>query len=173
MISLTPELSASFQATSSEAGPNRRAFVAGEAAVHDAELVRRFNTGDEEAFVEIVRRHRGKMFAIALSLLRNSADAEEIAQDTFIRAYRGLADFRGESSLATWLHRIALNLARNRYAYFLRRRRHATLSLDSVISADSHATFSDMIASDAPNSVHEVAWGEFSEMVAAESGLAT
>jgi len=75
-----------------------------------------FQRRDEDAFGEIVTRHRQKMFSIALSHLGNHADAEEIAQDTFIRAYRGLASFRGDSSLATWLYRIAFNLSRNRYA---------------------------------------------------------
>ena len=56
-------------------------------------------------------RYRDKILSVALDLLHNHADAEEIAQDTFIRAYRGLARFRGDASLATWLHRIAANLA--------------------------------------------------------------
>ncbi len=132
----------------------------------DAELVRRFNAGEEAAFVEIVRRHRARMFAVALSMLRNETDAEEIAQDTFIRAYRGLARFRGESSLATWLHRIALNLSRNRYAYFLRRRRQATMSLDCPFSDNCQSTFADLIASDAPDPAREATAGEFSELVA-------
>src|SRR5438105_3726280 len=111
-----------------------RAATSQQEAEHDAELVRRFNAGDEDAFVEIMTRYREKIFSVALALLRNRADAEEIAQDTFIRAHRGLARFRGDSSLATWLHRIAVNLARNRYWYFFRRRRHATLSLDCALS---------------------------------------
>src|ERR1700722_12628111 len=83
--------------------PAADAATSGQEAVHDAELVRRFNAGDDSAFVEIVMRYRGKMFAIALSHLRNHADAEEIAQDTFIRAHRSLARCRADSSLATWL----------------------------------------------------------------------
>src|SRR5688500_15827596 len=79
-------------------------------AEHDTELVRRFLSGDEPAFVEITSRYRAKIFSVAISLLRNRADAEEIVQDTFVRAYRGLKNFRGDSSLATWLHRIAVNL---------------------------------------------------------------
>src|SRR5579883_1178027 len=97
-------------------------------AIEDTELVRRFVGGDETAFVEIMRRYQAKIFAVAHSLLHNHADAEEITQDTFIRAHRNLPRFRGDSSLATWLHRIAVNLARNRYWYFFRRKRHATLS---------------------------------------------
>jgi RNA polymerase sigma-70 factor (ECF subfamily) len=137
------------------------ATTSGQEAVHDAELVRRFNAGDDSAFVAIVTRYRGKMFAIALSHLRNHADAEEIAQDTFIRAHRGLARFRGDSSLATWLHRIAFNLSHNRYWYYFRRRRHDSLSLDSAMSDDNHSTVSDLIASDAPSPAREEANREF------------
>jgi RNA polymerase sigma-70 factor (ECF subfamily) len=143
-----------------------RAAASHQEAEHDAELVRRFNAGDEAAFVEIMTRYREKIFSVALALLRNRADAEEIAQDTFIRAHRGLSRFRGDSSLATWLHRIAVNLARNRYWYFFRRRRHATLSLDCALSDDSDATFADLVATDAPSPAREAATGEFSALVA-------
>jgi RNA polymerase sigma-70 factor (ECF subfamily) len=128
-------------------------------------LVRRFNAGDEEAFAEIVARYRSKMFSIAFCHLRNHADAEEIAQDTFIRAHRGLARFRGDSSLATWLHRIAFNLSRNRYKYYFCRRRHAMLSLDCAFSDDNKATFSELIASNAPSPAREATAGEFTDLV--------
>ena len=144
-----------------------RASTSAAEAAHDAELVRRFHGGDETAFVEIMTRHRDKIFAIVLALLRNHADAEEIAQDTFIRAHRGLARFRGDASLATWLHRIAVNLARNRYWYFFRRRRHATLSLDCAFSDENAATFADLIADDEPDPARASATNEFSELVAA------
>src|ERR1022692_4571141 len=134
-------------------------------AVHDAELLRRFKGGDEVAFVEIVTRFRGRMNSIALSHLRNHADAEEITQDTFIRAHRGLARFRGDSSLATWLHRIAFNLSRNRCKYYSYRCRHSTLSLDCSLSDDKRATVSESIASDAPDPVREAMVGEFSALV--------
>src|SRR6185369_6008100 len=143
-----------------------RAAASHQEAAYDAELVRRFNAGDEPAFVEIMTRYREKIFSVALALLRNRADAEEIAQDTFIRAHRGLSRFRGDSSLATWLHRIAVNLARNRYWYFFRRRRHATLSLDCTLDADTNATFSDLIASNEADPAHEAATGEFTALVA-------
>jgi len=134
---------------------------------HDAGLVRRFNAGDGDAFVEIMTRYRGKVFSIALCHLRNHADAEEITQDTFVRAHRGLARFRGDSSLRTWLHRIAFNLSRNRHKYYFCRRRHATLSLDCAFSDDNQAPFSDVIASDAPGPVKEATAREFSELIAA------
>lgn len=135
-------------------------------AEYDAGLVRRFNAGDESAFVEIMSRHRERIFTIAHALLRNRADAEEIAQDTFIRAHRALARFRGDSSLATWLHRIVVNLARNRYWYFFRRRRHATVSLDCSLTEDSSVTFADVVATENPTPARAAATGEFSALVA-------
>jgi RNA polymerase sigma-70 factor (ECF subfamily) len=167
MISTTSQLGSSFSPTPAAASPNARAVISKQAAVQDAKLVSRFNAGDEEAFVEIVKRYKEKMFSIALCHLRNHADAEEITQDTFIRAHRGLARFRGDSSLATWLHRIAFNLSRNRYKYYSCRRRHAMLSLDCAFSDDNQATFSDLIASDAPSPAREATSGEFSELVVA------
>jgi RNA polymerase sigma-70 factor (ECF subfamily) len=134
-------------------------------AVYDASLVGRFNNGDEDAFVEIMTRYRSKIFSIALGLLRNRADAEEITQDTFIRAHRGLARFRGDSSLATWLHRIAVNLARNRYWYFFRRRRQDSLSLDHAIGDNADGTFADLIATDTPDPAQESVRGEFAALV--------
>ena len=134
--------------------------------MHDTELVRRFNTGDEDAFVEIVSRHREKMFCVALGHLRNHADAEEITQDVFIHAYRGLARFRGDSSLSTWLHCIAFNLSRNRYGYYFRRHRHETGSFDCTLSDDNSATFADLIASDGPDPARAAANHEFLEHVA-------
>ncbi len=136
-------------------------------AARDAGLERRCIAGDEDAFGEIFARYRGKMFSIALHYLRNHADAEEIAQDTFIRAHHNLARFRGDSSLATWLYRIALNLSRNRYKYYAARRRHLTLSLDCPVSDGNRATFAEWIASDAPSPAREAAAGEFSELLIA------
>ena len=133
--------------------------------VQDADLVHRFNSGDESAFVEIMNRHKTRIFAAAMSLLRNRADAEEITQDTFIRAHRGLPNFRGDSSVATWLHRIAVNLARNRYWYFFRRRRHSTLSLDAALGESGQSTFSDLLSAADPDPSQETSRNEFVETV--------
>ncbi|HTT56527.1 MAG TPA: sigma-70 family RNA polymerase sigma factor [Opitutaceae bacterium] len=132
----------------------------------DSNLLQRFATGDESAFTEIVNRYRGKIFSLTLNLLHNAADAEEITQDTFIRAYRGLARFRGESSLSTWLYRIALNLARNRYWYFFRRRRQNWVSLDRPLNDDSQSTLADLVASTDHDPAQETATSEFNSLVA-------
>ncbi len=88
-------------------------------------------------------------------------------QDTFIRAHRGLAKFRGDSSLVTWLHHVAVNLARNRYWYFHRRRRHATLSLDCPLSEDSAATFAELLPSATEAPSRQAITAEFTELVTA------
>jgi RNA polymerase sigma-70 factor (ECF subfamily) len=144
--------------------PENSQRAAHEAAIDDA-LVARFNGGDESAFIEIMERYRAKIFTVSLSLLRNHADAEEITQDTFIRAHRGLGNFRGDSSLATWLYRIAVNLARNRYWYFFRRRRQDSLSLDYALADDSDATFADLVADRAQDPAQETVVTEFSTLV--------
>jgi RNA polymerase sigma-70 factor (ECF subfamily) len=136
-------------------------------ALYDAGLVRRFNGGDESAFGEIMTRHKTRIFAAAMALLRNHADAEEITQDTFVRAHRGLSRFRGDSSVATWLHRIAVNLARNRYWYFFRRRRHATLSLDAALGDEGDSTFSDLLSTRDPDPAQESSRTEFVDAVEA------
>jgi len=166
MIALV-DFSSSFKPTSPSTDRAVRAATSRREALHDKTLVRRFNAGDESAFNEIVARYRQKLFGAAFGLLRNHADAEEIAQDALIRAHRGLARFRGDSSLSAWLHCITLNLARNRYWYFFRRRRHATLSLDCPVSDGHPATFSELVASDDAGPAREAAAREFAELVAA------
>ena len=160
MISPT-SLSDTLESAHSASSVVNHAATANPATTHDAELVRRFNAGDEDAFVEIVGRHRGKMFSIAYSHLRNHADAEEIAQDTFIRAYRGLARFRGDSSLSSWLHRIVYNLSRNRFGYYSRRHRHETYSFDCTFGDDNNATFGDLVVSDMPDPARKETNREF------------
>lgn len=144
---------------------NARRQESKQAAEYDARLVERAKAGDESAFAEIVGRYRDKMFGVALSLLRDRHDAEEIVQDTFIRAHRGLARFRGECSLVTWLHRITVNLARNRYWYFYRRARHSTLSMDRPFNDESEGTFGELLSSDDAGPAREATRGEFVELV--------
>lgn len=134
-------------------------------AEYDAKLVKRFKQGDESAFVEIMNRHHNRTYSIAFNSLHNHADAEEITQDTFIRAHRGLAAFRGESSLATWLNRIAVNLSRNRYWYFFRRRRHATISLQRPVQEFDGGSILDLIAAETADPAQETAREEFNSMV--------
>jgi len=78
----------------------------------DDELVARLrDTRDRAAFEELVRRHRNRVFALALRMTRNEEEALEIVQDTFLSAWRKLPEFRGEAQFGSWVHRIAANFA--------------------------------------------------------------
>jgi len=136
----------------------------------DAGRISRFLAGDESAFQEIMADNHDRLFNIVLNMLHNRGDTEEIVQDTFIRAHRGLSTFRRESSLRTWLYRIAINLARNRYWYFQRRFRHATVSLDRPMEGGQDGTireFRDLISSGSPDPAHEASRQEFSGLITA------
>lgn len=137
------------------------------AAAYDAGLVERFKAGDESVFTEIVQRHYSQVRAIANESLRNHADAEEVAQDTFVRAHRGLANFRGDSSLASWLYRIAINLARNRYWFYFRRRRHDTISIDQAAVEGSNLSLAGVLTDGAVAPRAESMTSEFVALVAA------
>src|ERR1700744_3689832 len=78
----------------------------------DGELLRRLQAGDEGAFVLLVERHNSAMLRLALSFVPSRAVAEEVVQDTWLAALRGLASFEGRSSLKTWLFTILVNRAR-------------------------------------------------------------
>jgi len=82
--------------------------------VTDDELILLARQGNGEAFAELVGRHQAVVFRTALAAVRRPADAEEIAQDAFVRAWRSLGQFRGESSFRTWVLRIAWNCAMSR-----------------------------------------------------------
>lgn len=87
----------------------------------DLDRIRRFKAGDAAVFEEIVRAHQGRIATLCRYLLGNAADAEDATQDVFIKAFKGLPDFRPEASLYTWLYRIAVNtcIDRRRKPYFL------------------------------------------------------
>lgn len=95
---------------------------AGGAAAEDEQDVARFQAGEASAFERLVSRHEREVYRLALRLLRNPDDALEVAQETFLRAFRGLGAFRKEASFRTWLYGIALNAARTRQASLLRNR---------------------------------------------------
>jgi RNA polymerase sigma-70 factor (ECF subfamily) len=84
------------------------------AGASDAELLRRHVGGDREAFGELFRRHRGRLWAVAVRTLADPEDAAEAVQDAMIKAYQGAASFRGTAAVTTWLHRIVVNACLDR-----------------------------------------------------------
>jgi RNA polymerase sigma-70 factor, ECF subfamily len=79
----------------------------------DQQLVERVQRGDKGAFDLLVLKYQRKIFRLLSRLIRDSAEVEDIAQEAFIKAYRALPNFRGESAFYTWLYRIAINTAKN------------------------------------------------------------
>ena len=102
-------------------------------------LVDRCRRGDTEAFRVLVDRYRDRAYGLALRLLRSASDAEEVAQDAFVRAWRALPDFRGDAAFASWLYRIVWRRAIDRAAVLRHRRaREADLAVaEHVPSGDA------------------------------------
>lgn len=128
-----------------------------EAAAVEAEarLLAGVRSGDEDACAALVRLHGGRMLATARRLLGNDADAADAVQEAFLAAFRALDDFHGQSSLATWLHRIALNAALGRLR---RRARQRTVSFDDLLPS---------FIADGHHALPIAPWGEQAEAVLA------
>lgn len=95
-----------------------------------SELIARAKAGDREAFNALVKQTYNKVHALALRLTGDEHDADDVVQETYVRAYRGLARFREEAMFTTWLHRITANSAST---FIGRRSRHRHRDLDDVI----------------------------------------
>src|SRR5437879_1665864 len=80
----------------------------------DTELLRRHVSGDNEAFGELFRRHRDRLWAVALRTVCDPEEAADALQDAMISAFRRAADFRGDAAVTTWLHRIVVNACLDR-----------------------------------------------------------
>lgn len=124
-------------------------------------MLDRLKNGDDCAFGELVNTHWDKIYNRANSLLSNHQDAEEVAQDTFLRARKSIVNFRGECSLSTWLYHIATNLARNKHWYWWRRKRGESVSLDSQVGDDENTRLCDVIAGDDDTPAEETESNEF------------
>jgi RNA polymerase sigma-70 factor (ECF subfamily) len=98
----------------------------------DAGLVEECRSGDLTAFDELVRRYKDRVYNVVYRFLGNREDALDVAQETFVRAYRGIMDFRGRAQVYTWLYSIAANLARNRLRDGGRRGRDKGASLETL-----------------------------------------
>ena len=114
------------------------------ASKDDARIIQRVLGGETEAFAELLERYGAQVYGLVARLVGIEAEAEELTQDAFVRAYTHLSDFRGEADFATWLYRIAYNAA----LMHLRRRRVVTLPmderlLDSVTDAMADSALSE------------------------------
>ena len=103
----------------------------------DRELVDQAAAGSREAFDELVRRHQASIVSLARALTHGSADAEDIAQEVFVRAWRSLTGFRGDSAFRTWLHRVAVNVINSHHGRLARIRRVMQFGASTSSEADA------------------------------------
>jgi RNA polymerase sigma-70 factor (ECF subfamily) len=111
----------------------------------DSLFIEKLRAGDAAAFETLIDRYSGDIYALLYRMTADAEEARDLMQDTFLRALRSVKGFRGDSELKTWLFRIAINESRNRFRWWKRRRRDATISIDAAIG-DSERTVSDTIA---------------------------
>jgi len=133
--------------------------------ISDELLIQRMRGGDTVAFEQVMDRYRDRIFARVFQLLKNREDAEEVTQDAFIRAHRGLDNFRGDASFSTWLYQIATNLAHNRYWYWFRRKREASVSIDQPLISDSTLTLEQILPAEEADPLDATLAQEFVDRV--------
>jgi RNA polymerase sigma-70 factor (ECF subfamily) len=97
----------------------------------EAQFIERLKRGDEAAFETLVNERSGEIYGLLYRLTENREEARDLTQETFLRAFQSIVHFRGESDLRTWIYRIAINQARNRWRWWRRRRRDVTVSIDA------------------------------------------
>lgn len=95
-------------------------------------LIERLRQRDEGAFNELVRLHQAAVFRQLLRVIGDAAEAEDLAQEVFVTVFKAIETFRGDSRLATWIHRIAQNHARNRLKYHGRHKRRGDAPLEET-----------------------------------------
>ena len=95
--------------------------------LNDNEIISKVLKGDQAAYAELVTRYQNYVFTLTLRMIKGREDAEEVAQDIFIKAYRSLSNFRGDAKFSTWLYTIVQSVCLT----FLRKRRLNTHSLDN------------------------------------------
>ena len=101
----------------------------------EAELIRRVKNGEHDLFYQLIQPYEGRVFATAMAISRNEADAEDIAQDSILKAFRHISQFRGEAKFSTWLLQITINEAR------MRKRRMTIRAMESINEPDEEGDY--------------------------------
>jgi RNA polymerase sigma-70 factor (ECF subfamily) len=158
-----------------EAGVARSASLDETRAVPSVEdqFLDRLRAGDATAFDRLVSERTGDVYALLCRLTEDHEEARDLTQETFLQAFRSIANFRGDADLRTWLYRIAVNQARNRWRWWRRRRRSATVSLDGPVG-DAETPLASLLRDErAPNPEQQTLARERERaMLAALGGLA-
>jgi RNA polymerase sigma-70 factor (ECF subfamily) len=114
----------------------------------ETQFLELLRAGNAEAFNRLVNERTGDVYALLYRLTEDTEEARDLTQETFLQAFRSIAHFRGDADLRTWLYRIAVNQARNRWRWWRRRHRGATVSLDEP-ARDSEHTLASRLRDDA------------------------
>lgn len=109
------------------------------------QFLERLKAGDTAAFARLVEERSGDIYALLHRLTEDPEEARDLTQEVFLQAFRNIGGFRGEADLRTWLYRIAVNQARNRWRWWKRRRRDCTVSLDAPANEESSATLASSL----------------------------
>jgi len=135
------------------------------------QFLERLKRGDAAAFEQLVAERTGDIYGLLFRLTGDAEEARDLAQETFLRAFQAIQKFRGDADLKTWLYRIAINQARNRWRWWRRRRRDATVSLDAVAGeheqtvamrledANASDPEQETLAREREQQLHQALWG--------------
>jgi RNA polymerase sigma-70 factor (ECF subfamily) len=127
------------EASAGELVKQARAVSWSEVGGREAALIQRCAAGDEAACAELVAEHQRMVVQLAINLLGDRDEALDLSQEVFLRVFRTIHRFRGQSALRTWIYRIAVNQARNKHRFWRRRHRADQVSLDEHVA--THGEF--------------------------------
>ena len=120
----------------------------------EAGFVEMLRAGDANAFDKLITRYSADIYALLFRLTSDNEEAADLTQETFLRAFKAIGGFRGESDLKTWLYRIAINESRNKFRWWKRRHREHTVSLEDSIG-NSETVYSETISDASPSPEQE------------------
>ncbi len=130
----------------------------------EAQFIEKLKAGDADSFNTLVDRFGGHVYGLLLRITKDPEEAQDLTQETFLRALKGIKKFRGESGIRTWLFRIAINQSRNRFRWWKRRRKSKTDSIDAK-KADSEITIGEGLSDDSPGPLENVMMAERKRML--------
>ncbi len=130
----------------------------------EAQFIEKLKAGDPESFNTLVDRFGGHVYGLLLRITRDPEEAQDLTQETFLRALKGIKKFRGESGIRTWLFRIAINQSRNRFRWWKRRKKSKTDSIDAK-KGDSEITIGEGLSDNTPDPLANVMMAERKQML--------
>ena len=122
-------------------------------AVED-QFIERLKRSDPAAFEKLVNERSGEIYGLLYRLTENTEEARDLTQETFLRAFQSIGQFRGESDLRTWIYRIAINQARNRWRWWRRRNRDSSVLIDAADAAGDSALMAQLRSGNSSNPEH-------------------